>query len=98
MATKNIDLLKQKITDYLTDINTLRKNNEILGKKVKELEGDLAREKNTHKKLQDEKENLIKELDELKAAKSKPRTTRKSGSATKASGEAKTKTQNSKKA
>jgi len=90
MASKDIDLLKRKITDYLTDINTLRKNNETLDKKVKDLESNLGREKNINKKILEEKQNLIKEMEELKAAKVKPRTTRKTNSPGKKSGTTKT--------
>jgi len=67
MADKNIDLLNSKISEYLTDIITLKgKVSTLEGEKVK-LTKDLSSEKSATRKLKTKINELEKEVESLRA-------------------------------
>lgn len=66
MANRNIELVIQKITGYLSDIKTLHSTIEQLKLEKSNLERDLKIQKSEVRELEKEKSLLLNEIDILK--------------------------------
>ncbi len=67
MADKNIDALNSKISDYLTDIITLKGNVSTLEEEKAKLTKDLSSERSATRKLKAKINELEKEIEGLRA-------------------------------
>ncbi len=67
MADKNIDLLNDKISEYLTEIISLKGNISTLEDEKSKLDKDLNREKTAGKRLKAKVAELEKDVGKLQA-------------------------------